>query len=107
MLRTGSVQVFDGSTLLTTGFRLSDKESSNRIQDRSITLFSLNRNRQSKIQNSFDDLIRPRQHIGWDGEADLLRGFQVDHKLELHRLLHRELSGLGTFKNLVDVGRGP
>ena len=26
---------------------------------------------------SFDDLVRPRQHIGWNGEADLLGGWQI------------------------------
>ena len=30
-----------------------------------------------------DHLIRPRQHIRRDRQADLLRGFQVDHELDL------------------------
>jgi hypothetical protein len=53
-----------------------------------------------------DHLIRPHQHIGWNGEADLLGGFQVDHELKLHRLLHRQVVGRSAFQNLVDVGSG-
>ena len=48
-----------------------------------------------------DHLIRPRQHIRRDRQADLLRGFQVDHELDLRRLLNRQISRLGTFKDLV------
>jgi hypothetical protein len=43
----------------------------------------------------FYDPIRPRQHIGRDGEADLLRCFQIDDRLELRRLLHRHFGWLG------------
>jgi hypothetical protein len=31
--------------------------------------------------------VRSRQHIRWNREADLLRGFQVDHQFKLRRLL--------------------
>src|SRR4029453_14715711 len=44
---------------------------------------------------------------GWrDGQAQGLGGLQVDHQLERHRLLHRQIGGLGPFENLVDV-EGP
>ena len=33
-------------------------------------------------------LVRTEQHGLWNGDADLLRGFEVDHKLKLRRLLH-------------------
>ena len=36
---------------------------------------------------SFDNPVRSRQHIGWNRQADLLGGFQIDHQLELRRLL--------------------
>ena len=38
---------------------------------------------------SFDDPIRPRQHTRRNREADLFGGFQIDHQLELGRLLDR------------------
>src|SRR5262249_8015950 len=50
---------------------------------------------------SFDHPIRPRQHVGWDREADLLGGFQIDDKLKLRRSLNRQVTGLGTFKYFV------
>ena len=76
-------------------FRMSDKESTNRIQDRSIMLFSLNRNpvlsqaEGSAIENLKlpDYLIRPRQHIRWNRHTDLLRRRQIDHQVELGWLL--------------------
>src|SRR5262245_59387999 len=51
-------------------------------------------------------LIRPCQHVRRDREADLLRCFQVDHKLKLDWLLYREISRLGAFENLVDKNGG-
>ena len=35
----------------------------------------------------FDHLVRPRQHVGWNRETNLLRRLQIDHQLELRRLL--------------------
>ena len=50
-----------------------------------------------------DHLIRPRQHIGRDRQTDLFSRFQVDDQLKLRRLLHRQISRLGTFQDFVDV----
>src|SRR5262249_46051840 len=36
-----------------------------------------------------DDLICPRQHRGWDGEAEGFGGLEVADQLRLRRLLHR------------------
>jgi hypothetical protein len=58
------------------------------------------------VSPSLDHPVRPRQHVARNRQADLLRRFQVDHKFELRRLLHREVSGLGTFENLVDISGG-
>ena len=55
---------------------------------------------------SFNDLIRPRQHIRRNRQADLLRRLQIDDELELHRLLHGEISGLAAFQYLVHIGGG-
>ena len=51
-------------------------------------------------------LIRPRQHIRRNRQADLLRCFQIDHELEFRRLLDRKIGGLGAFKNLVHISGG-
>jgi len=41
-----------------------------------------------------------------DGQAERLGGLEVDHELELGRLLDREVAGLGTTKDLVNVTCG-
>ena len=50
-----------------------------------------------------DHLIRPRQHIRRNRQADLFRGFQIDHKFKLRCLLHRQIGRFGAFQDLVDV----
>jgi hypothetical protein len=60
-------------------------------------------NLKSAIENSFNDSIRPHQHVGWNRQTDLLGRFQVDDQLELLGLLHRKIGGLGAFQNLVHV----
>jgi hypothetical protein len=47
--------------------------------------------------------IRSRQHVGWNGHADLLRSFQIDPKLKLHRLFHRQAGRFGSFQDPVDA----
>ena len=54
----------------------------------------------------FNHLIRPRQHIRRNRQADLLRGFQIDDQLELCRLLDGQIGGLGAFQNLVHIRSG-
>src|SRR5580765_5985453 len=34
----------------------------------------------SNVEPLLNDFIRPRQHIRWNGEADLLHDFQIDDK---------------------------
>src|SRR5262249_40039600 len=50
--------------------------------------------------------IRPRQHVGWNRQADLLGGFEVDDQLKLRWLLDREIGGLGTFRDFVHISGG-
>src|SRR5258706_225977 len=50
-------------------------------------------------------LVRFRQHIRRDCQADLLGGFGVDDQLELLWLLHGNFSRFGAFQNLVDICR--
>jgi hypothetical protein len=83
-------------------------------------------NRQSKIQNSSDYPVRPRQHVRWNPNhfgflisdfefqssdyfvgscqnvrwnrnADLLGGFEINRKLKLHGLLDGKIGGLCAF----------
>src|SRR5262249_13441762 len=50
---------------------------------------------------SLDHLIRPPQQRRWDREPERLGGLHVDHQLELRRLLHRKVPGLGALEDLV------
>src|SRR5437762_944411 len=52
---------------------------------------------------SFDELIRPDQQGLRDRQSKRLGGLEVDHELELGRLLHRKVGGLGAFKDPVRV----
>ena len=53
--------------------------------------------------SSFDHPIRPRQHIRRNCQADLLGGFEIDHKFEFGRPLDGQVGGLGAFQDLVYV----
>src|SRR5437867_11190889 len=54
-----------------------------------------------------DDLIRPCQHRRRDGDAESFRGLQVDDKLELARLLDREVGRLRALQYPVHVKGDP
>ena len=41
-----------------------------------------------RFLRSFDHLIRPCEHVGWNRYSDLLRRFEIDHQLKLRGLLH-------------------
>src|SRR5215468_4049917 len=43
-----------------------------------------------------DDLVCPREDRGRHREAKVFRGLEVDDEIELHRLLDRQIAGLGT-----------
>src|SRR5262249_43006707 len=48
-------------------------------------------------------LIRSRQHVRRNRESDLLCRFQINAKVELHRLLYRNIGRLRPFENFVHV----
>src|SRR5688500_9310291 len=50
-----------------------------------------------------DDVVRPRQQRGRDGEAERFCSLQVDQQLELARLLHWNFAWPGAFQDLVHV----
>ena len=55
---------------------------------------------------SLEHLIRPRQHVRRNCQADLLGGFQIDDELKFRRLLDRQVGWLCSFENLVDIDGG-
>src|SRR6266511_644386 len=56
--------------------------------------------------HSLNHLIRSRQQVRRNRQADLLRRFQIDDELELLRLLHGKVGGPGAFQNLLYVCGG-
>src|SRR5215831_19633807 len=48
-------------------------------------------------------LIRSREELGRKSESDPLCCLQVDHKLELCCLLHRQIGWFSTFQDLVHI----
>src|ERR1051325_6892353 len=50
--------------------------------------------------------VRLHQHPLRHRYADLLRRPEVDHQLQLRRLLNRKISGLGAFQDLIHIGGG-
>src|SRR5262245_3035598 len=55
---------------------------------------------------SLYDLVRSQQHRLRDRQAEPLRGFEIDHQLELRWLLHRQIARLCALEDLVDKDRG-
>src|SRR5438094_3722735 len=55
---------------------------------------------------SLDHPVRPKQNRLRNGEADLIRRFEVDHQLELGGLLYRQISELSALQNLVHIRSG-
>ena len=53
-----------------------------------------------------DHLVGPREHIGRNRQADLLRRFEIYHQLKLRGLLDRQIGRRGSCQNLVDVSSG-
>src|SRR6266511_983940 len=56
-----------------------------------------------RLLSSLDHLIRSRQHVRLNRQADLLRRFQVDDQFELRGLLDRQIGWLRTLEDFVHV----
>src|SRR6266480_3325036 len=52
-----------------------------------------------------DYLVRAEQYVLRNVDSERLRGLEVDHQLELGRLLDGKIRGPGALQNLVDVLR--
>src|SRR5262245_33793379 len=55
------------------------------------------------VTKSPNHLVRPRQHVGRNGQADLLGRFEIDDELELHWLLDRKIGWLGTLQDFIHI----
>src|SRR5580704_14641845 len=56
----------------------------------------------------FDHLVGSSEQVRWDGEAECLGSFEINDELKLRRLLHRQVAGMLTFEDAIDVlGRRP
>src|SRR5262249_5168631 len=49
-----------------------------------------------------DQFIRPRQHRGWDRQAERLCGLEIYEQLDPSRTLYREISRFRAPEDLVD-----
>ena len=47
--------------------------------------------------------VRSRQDIGWNREANLLGGLQINHQLEFRWLLDRNVRGARPFKDFLNI----
>src|SRR5262249_43373862 len=54
-----------------------------------------------------DHLVRKVEQVRGQRQAKGPRRLQIDHELQLHRLLPRRVGGRGTLQDLVHVERGP
>jgi hypothetical protein len=50
---------------------------------------------------SLDQAIRSGEHLRRNRQSDLLRRLQIDHQLELRRLLDRQVGRLGSLQDSV------
>src|SRR5262249_9148063 len=51
----------------------------------------------------FDHLVGESEQCRWDFEAERLRGFEIDHKLELGRVLYRQVARLGAVEEAAGI----
>src|SRR5262245_64190387 len=58
------------------------------------------------VSSAFDDLVGAGKDCRRNGEAESLRGLEVDEEFEFGRLFDRQIGGLFAFENLVNIGTG-
>src|SRR5262247_1019211 len=69
-----------------------------------VILYSFSGNPKSAIENlkSFNDLVRPHQHLRRNAYANLFSCPEINHELKLRRLLEWNVGRLGAFQDLID-----
>ena len=60
----------------------------------------------NEIVDLFDHLVSPVEQRCWDLKAEAPRGLEIDDKLELRRLLNRQVGRLCAFEEFVNISRG-
>src|ERR1700730_3781209 len=55
---------------------------------------------------SLNHLVSLQEHCRWNRQAKSFGGFEIQYKLELRGLLHREIRWICALEYLVDEGRG-
>ena len=60
-----------------------------------------------KSAHLFDHLVGGRQKRLRYGQAERLRGLEIDHQLIFEWFLHRQVCGLLALEKAIDIGRGP
>src|SRR6266702_6596907 len=93
---TGSVVEFPYSSLC----HLTLRWAARRAAKRTVPVPEMNMRRSLLL----DDLIRPSQERLWDRQPERLGRLEVDHQLDLGRLLHGQVARLGTLEDAVHVG---
>ena len=58
-----------------------------------------------KVASSFDHLVGAGKECGREGEAERLRGLEIDNEIDLLRLLDREVLGSGATQNPIHKSR--
>ena len=56
----------------------------------------------SKSTSLFDHLVGAGEQHRWHFEAERFRGLEIDTQLEFVRSVKRDISRIGTSKNLID-----
>src|SRR2546429_8642392 len=47
------------------------------------------------LAHSLDHLVGAAEQREREGDAERIGGFEIEHQLDVHRLLHRQVGGLG------------
>src|SRR5215470_1058087 len=96
----------EGSTLTATFFAYKNKKATLYLSGLSGLAHGQGGRQQSHaggIAWLLDHLVRSEENRVRNRHADLLRGLQIDHQLELRRLLYRQIGRLRTFEDFIDI----
>src|SRR5262245_14542994 len=52
---------------------------------------------------SSDYFLRPSEHVGWDRQAQLLGGLEIDREFDILNRLDLEIFGMSPAENFLDV----